>query len=566
MDLKKIGIKVRNYKSFGSNAQGAARVMPVNLIVGRNNSGKSALIESIESAVYGRQLRHSYGNRDVTPQIVLTTQLTESALRRGFDQNQSGAIIPGNHWEFGSKFIGKSISWEYKKDSGNSYVSMDEPFGEGVRWGNIIKKVTSGLDMPFSGYLFYRLTAERDIVPEAELDHVETFSSNGFGFTAMVTTYLLRATLPSELVEVDMLRDLNQIFLHEGISFDKLSVRKLPDNRYEIFLHETNKGRVSLSNSGSGIKTVLLVLGALHLLPAPQPNPTNKWIYAFEELENSLHPSLQRRLVMFIREKAVSLGVSFFITTHSSAIIDAFSNDPEAQILHIEHDGTSATVSEISTYHGHGKVLDTLGVRASDLLQSNCIVWVEGPTDREYFNRWVELFSNGVLREGAHYQCVFYGGKLLSHLSSLNPTSDDINAVKILSVNRNAIVLMDSDKRDGAASVNSTKQRVSREVVEMGGVAWITAGREVENYIPQAAFASLYEKEAIGVFGQFQQVQEFLDIIAPVDASHIRSGRKGVFSSKILSHIELPALEKVLDIKERMAAVISYIKSCNSIV
>ena len=33
------------------------------------------------------------------------------------------------------------------------------------------------------------------------------------------------------------------------------------------------------------------------------------------------------------------------------------------------------------------------------------LIWVEGPSDRIYINRWIELFSEGKLEEGRDHQC-----------------------------------------------------------------------------------------------------------------------------------------------------------------
>lgn len=37
-------------------------------------------------------------------------------------------------------------------------------------------------------------------------------------------------------------------------------------------------------------------------------------------------------------------------------------------------------------YKGGADALDDLGVKASDLLQANGIIWVEGPSDRAYIH------------------------------------------------------------------------------------------------------------------------------------------------------------------------------------
>jgi putative ATP-dependent endonuclease of the OLD family len=212
------------------------------------------------------------------------------------------------------------------------------------------------------------------------------------------------------------LDDLNCIFEPDA-SFTRILVQQLGDEkaineRWEVFLEESEKGRIPLSQSGSGLKTVLLVLIYLYLVPEIEKKELSHYLFGFEELENNLHPALQRRLLSYLRKKAVEKGCRFFLTTHSSVAIDLFASDDQAQILHVTHDGKRASVRTVKTYIENCGVLDDLDIRASDLLQSNGIVWVEGPTDRLYFNHWIDVWTDRKLKEGTHYQCVFYGGRL----------------------------------------------------------------------------------------------------------------------------------------------------------
>ncbi|MFM9597423.1 hypothetical protein ACKI1O_49810, partial [Streptomyces scabiei] len=88
------------------------------------------------------------------------------------------------------------------------------------------------------------------------------------------------------------------------------------------------------------------------------------------------------------------------------------------------------------------------------------------PSDRIYLNRWIELWSEGSLREGTHYQIIFYGGRLLSHLSAQSP-EDVASCISILNTNRNAIILIDSDKRSKSTPINETKKRIQNEFAEI---------------------------------------------------------------------------------------------------
>ena len=138
------------------------------------------------------------------------------------------------------------------------------------------------------------------------------------------------------------------------------------------------------------------------------------YIFLFEELENNLHPSLERRVLKYIDEISQK-GAIIFLTTHSNTVLDSFQNSDNVQMYHVRKENKLIQIKTLNNIIGKKGCLDDLGIKASDILQSNGIIWVEGPSDRIYINKWIELWSNGRYKEGMNYQCVFYGGRLLSN-------------------------------------------------------------------------------------------------------------------------------------------------------
>jgi putative ATP-dependent endonuclease of OLD family len=243
--------------------------------------------------------------------------------------------------------------------------------------------------------------------------------------------------------------------------------------------------------------------------------------------------------------------------------IDMFSHDRDAQIIHVTHSAGVSSARRTQTYVENRGVLDDLDVRASDLLQSNVIVWVEGPSDRLYFNRWIELITEGQIAEGSHYQCVFYGGRLLAHLSASDPLIDADDVVQILRVNKNAILLIDSDKRDEQSAINATKQRLIDEMKEIGGIAWVTAGREIENYLPLSAI-KLQAPLAETPLGRFEDIAEYLEN-TETGAGKKFERKKVLFAESMLPALTRESMASCLDLETRMLEVIAKIKAWNGI-
>jgi hypothetical protein len=130
----------------------------------------------------------------------------------------------------------------------------------------------------------------------------------------------------------------------------------------------------------------------LIVLPKHDNKKPSDYIFGFEELENNLHPSLLRRLFNYISKYSNENNAYFFITTHSNIVIDLFGNSPKAQIVHVQKKGDYSTVTAI-TNDDHKSILKDLDYRPSDLLLSNGIIWVEGPSDLIYIELLLYLFK-----------------------------------------------------------------------------------------------------------------------------------------------------------------------------
>src|SRR5262245_11267129 len=108
--IKATKIHVQNYKSFGNDEQGFDRIEPINLIVGRNNSGKSALLDLVQFSCGGFDFSSAAHNRSGQLKFILEARLSEQNIAAVFRKDTSGGpYLHGNHFEFGKRFIGRRI-------------------------------------------------------------------------------------------------------------------------------------------------------------------------------------------------------------------------------------------------------------------------------------------------------------------------------------------------------------------------------------------------------------------------------------------------------------------------
>jgi hypothetical protein len=239
---------------------------------------------------------------------------------------------------------------------------------------------------------------------------------------------------------------------------------EIPHNREQILVHMG--GRVlPLASLGTGIHEVILIAAFCTI--------SQNQIVCIEEPEIHLHPLMQRRLIKFLDDETDN---QYFIATHSAAFIDT----PGSAIFHVTHSGEQVKIRETILADDRYSICADLGYRASDIVQANAVVWVEGPSDRIYVRHWISAVDPDLI-EGIHYSIMFYGGRLLSHLGAeVDEVSDFIS---LRALNRNSAIIMDSDKKGASAGINDTKKRVISEFSGSHEFAWVTAGREIENYV-----------------------------------------------------------------------------------
>ena len=350
---------------------------------------------------------------------------------------------------------------------------IQSPYGEDSTRARI-ETVAQALRNPthkLSSTNFRRLLADRDIRPEQEQTGL-ALHPNGEGASNIIRRFILSSAteLPREVIQQDLRSALNEIFHNDG-HFSEIQANVHDDasaeliNNWEVYLGEETKGLVPLSQSGSGLKTVILVLLNLLVVPKMEKKEACEYTFAFEELENNLHPALLRRLLIYLENFAVNQECAVFLTTHSSTALDVFGISDNAQIIHVSHDGEGAQATRVSAQFDQLSVVSELGAKPSDLLQANGIIWVEGPSDRVYLNRWIQIHSDGAFSEGRDYQCAFYGGSLLARTQFVPADGQvDNELANLLRVNPNIVVVCDSDRRAKGAHVKDRVKRIRKEV------------------------------------------------------------------------------------------------------
>lgn len=208
-------------------------------------------------------------------------------------------------------------------------------------------------------------------------------------------------------------------------------------------------------------------------------------IFAIEEPETYLHPSLQLELLNSII--ALSDNSQFFLTTHSPIFAGA-TNESNIVIVRKE-DSISKFLFSSNTNQILDLVIQELGIRPNyNLLNDNFrkVIFVEGKGDVQFWEIAITKLNGTLPNDILFIPC---GGDQVEFF---------VNANLCRKISRKFLFVLDSD--NGAidyATKQANKANMAAKVLSLGGEFYILGKREIENYYHIEAIKRLFPQIVI---------------------------------------------------------------------
>lgn len=400
MKLNKL--RVRGFQSFGDSGE-LKFLDGINLIIGQNNAGKSALLRAMLPGLpddrHRTQARWEshllpqptaeftfevsgaeicdwillFGTQQIIPSQARNPEEAQAFMAAFFQRatfSMSVKQAPGT--PFSATYPSHEL---YRLDFGLRVMSaVATPSAGEITIGHT---VGSGDTLPtllwnaWQRCMFY-FAAERMTIGEAPSGYGARLQPNAGNLPNVLST------LNGERGDVfrRLVGHLREIFPSVG----NLSVRTKPDsNNLEIRVWPTElMERVELgfplNSSGTGVAQVIALLTAIMT--------ADNAIFIIDEINSFLHPAAIKSLLRILQTQYTKH--QYIISTYSPEVI-GFSNPRTIYLVKREGYELSVKRLDLSDVGNFREVAEHLGVSMADVFAADRVVWVEGPTEELCF-------------------------------------------------------------------------------------------------------------------------------------------------------------------------------------
>ncbi|WP_414836926.1 ATP-dependent nuclease [Candidatus Nanohalococcus occultus] len=487
MPLDIVSFRVKNYKSIKDS--GLLNITDFTTLIGKNDAGKSSFLEALTLFLKKSKPNDGHFHKKNEDEIVFQAKL------RDIPEELQEVLDEDYHTEEEELFEIKRI---FQRRSNTT--PKDDTFvnGKKLSKGAITTDEERLTKAKSRDYIWDHLPAvifvpaERDVGEETKLkggtfmnDILVPILEDG-GIEGSQEIEKARRTLEESLNQTsstlgdklaknmeEHMADLKGVSVRTG----DVSIRKAINPEIKLqdkYLPDS----VDIRERGSGIGSLFI----LSLMQTYVDLQLGEGYYLlFEEPGNWLHPGAERKMMGTLKDISEE-GGKIMISTHSQIFIDQKDKDGMYLVKRENGESNYKSIQEKAF-----KAIEEIGAKNSDLLQSDFVIYVEGPSDVQILK---EVSNHVEGWESKNITIQHLGGT--GNLHHCEPE-------KLRSINRNLAFLLDSDKQKEQDSPGKIASNLQRSCKNLGIKCKILEKRMIENYFTADAI-----KEVFG----FEDIQE----------------------------------------------------------
>ena len=506
--MKLIGFEVSNYAQI--DAQFIPAAPGLFLLVGKNNSGKSATLRFLDKEQSTHIARYSAADKQ--PQLSVIAIFEErdqspiSPLSIGqLIQDQAYARLfldPAQRTLLGGYIYWKEIEGKQflagRPGNPVQFITLNEK-GKHQHTASIVGLVHLPTFQSLINTAY--IAPHRQIAPSTAMAKTEIILPTGTTLAAYLQT------LQGEAREIFL--QVEEAFCDLFPDFDRLS---LPANGTSVSIHPRlakSKQDIPLERCGSGLEQALVILAALY-------EPHRSGLLLIDEPHNFLHPDAERKLATRFSQA----NKQVIVATHSPVMINSAQPD---RLIPIEAPGLNYQrfQQQRSPQAVLASTLSSVGFRNSDALFHDRLIFVEGETDAVILP--ILLAKSGI----ANREVIATGFPVLHGVEEMNDPQKIADRLIVyekllLSVGRTRqrhLYFLDGDRCNVGPLIERTTI-----LGEHPSIAF-TPGRELENLFidPALITRGLHVQAGISqvpVSATEKSVAEKIDALLHLDKNH----------------------------------------------
>lgn len=463
--MKLLNMRLRGYKSIEDS--GVIDLSNrINIFSGKNNSGKTALIESLYYAVNtnlmddlanslnitGLEIEISVDDVDVDflNRGMQQTYLIENAIKFkiSISFNSVNSCINTVDVLYEDMYIPLYKNKTKKDADRGAYVFYNRTGGE-ISFGGRPEGINNFLDILKDRVVF--INGTRHVPTSAQANVQKSLSIDGNNLNAFLFTLHNNDEKAFDEI-VDMFK----------LIFDDIAYVSTPidgSNTYISLYFKGSSEPIPLSNCGSGFTHVLIILCVLFTKESR--------IILYDEPHVFLHPSAEKAIYDLISFKRRN---QYLLTTHSPLLI----NYPFSKNIYLVQKNSGKSI--YTKLDNIQEILSDIGLNNSDFALADRVIFVEGDTEEAIIP--LILGHYGLKQIGYNYRILKMNGtgNEFSKKSAMTRNKEKLDLV-LGGINTSPIpyrILIDSDEK-ADSKIHEIKEKYGENVV-------ILERREIENY------------------------------------------------------------------------------------